>query len=447
MITALQQLQKGIEKAEVCFPVGRVAGVQGGLIHITGLTRSAHIGDRLTLVCRAGKDLVAEVLQIGTSDICALPERSPDGVAIGDRAVLRQMPEFAPDDHWIGRVVDPYGAPLDGKPLLPGAAPVDIMAPPPPAAQRQPLGDRMETGLAVLNTMLPFASGQRLGLFAGSGVGKSRLLAHLARHMQADVVVLALVGERGREVNDFVTRVLGPEGMKRAIVVAATSDQSALTRRRCAWSAMAVAEHFRDQGKSVLFLADSITRFAEAHREIAVAGGEAPALRGFPPSVTPLITGLCERSGPGIVGSGSITAVLSVLVAGSDMDEPLADILRGVLDGHIVLSRDIAERGRFPAIDVGKSVSRSLPDVATEAENAIITDARRLLGAYEQSEVMIKAGLYSEGSDALLDQAVKVWPELDAYFARVEPEGAKASFDRLNLIVRRAGIGRDRAGR
>jgi len=289
----------------------------------------------------------------------------------------------------------------------------------------------------VLNTILPIVQGQRVGLFAGSGVGKSRLLAQLAQSMQADIVVIALIGERGREVNEFVHRVLGPEGMKRAVVVAATSDQSALTRRRCAWASMAVAEHFRDAGNNVLYLADSVTRFAEAHREVAVASGEAPALRGYPPSVTPLITALCERAGPGTSAQGDITAVFSVLVAGSDMDEPIADILRGVLDGHIVLNRDIAERGRFPAIDVGRSVSRSLPDAASDAENELIAQVRKYLGAYEQSEVMIKAGLYAEGADPVLDQAVRLWPELDAFFAKSDFDGTRNSFDRLALILRR----------
>jgi flagellum-specific ATP synthase len=201
---------------------------------------------------------------------------------------------------------------------------------------------------------------------------------------------------------------------------------------------MSVAERFRDLGKNVLFLADSVTRFAEAHREITVSGGEAPALRGYPPSVTPLITALCERAGPGRASQGYITAVFSVLVAGSDMDEPIADILRGVLDGHIVLNREIAERGRFPAIDVGRSVSRSLPDAASDSENTLIQDVRKLLGAYEQSEVMIKAGLYSEGSDPTLDQAVRLWPELDGFFAKPDPTGIQNSFDRLELILRRA---------
>lgn len=438
MTMNLKILKSEIDKAQLSRPVGRVVGVHGGSIRISGLAQDAHIGDHLVLNRDPGTPLAGEVLQIDGDLVYMLPDSAADGVAIGDRAVLHPVPEFAPGDNWIGRVVDPYGRPLDGKPLMPGAGVQNLVAPPPPAVDRRPLGERVATGLSVLNTILPIVQGQRVGLFAGSGVGKSSLLADLARNMQADVVVIALIGERGREVNHFVDRVLGPDGMKRAVVVAATSDQSALTRRRCAWAAMSVAERFRDLGLNVLFLADSVTRFAEAHREIAVSGGEAPALRGYPPSVTPLITALCERAGPGRADQGYITAVFSVLVAGSDMDEPIADILRGVLDGHIVLDREIAERGRFPAIDVGRSVSRSLPSAASDSENAMIQDVRKMLGAYEQSEVMIKAGLYAEGSDPTLDQAIRLWPELDAFFAKPDPTGIRNSFDRLELILRRA---------
>ncbi|MCG7521696.1 FliI/YscN family ATPase [Ruegeria sp. Ofav3-42] len=419
--------------------MGRVVSVARGVIEIEGLQQHARIGDHLTLRRRNAPDLAGEVLHVESDLIHMLPAAAPDGVCLGDRVILNQTPAFAPGMHWLGRVVDPFGKPLDGKPLLSGTQEQDIMRAPPSAVARKPLGARMETGLAMLNTMLPVVQGQRVGLFAGSGVGKSTLLATLAKSMQADAVVVALVGERGREVNEFVEHALGAEGMKRSVVVAATSDQSALARRRCAWSAMSVAEYLRDQGLNVLFLADSVTRFAEAHREIAVAMGEQPSLRGFPPSVTPLIAGLCERAGPGTAEQSDITAVFSVLVAGSDMDEPIADILRGVLDGHIVLSRDIAERGRFPAIDLSRSVSRSLPGAASPEENQMISEARRLVGSYEQSEVMIKAGLYSEGADPLLDQAVRVHDELDAFFAKPETDGVKNSFNRLRLILRRAG--------
>ncbi len=442
MLKSIQALSQELANTRLAAPMGRVSGISGGEIEVSGLEKQARIGDRLVL--RRGKkdDLHGEVLAIASDHIRMLPDTAPERASIGDAVLLFPTPEFAPDDSWIGRLIDPFGEPLDGKPMLRGVDSRDLMASPPKAAARRGLGQRLSTGLSILNTVLPIVTGQRVGLFAGSGVGKSTLMAQLAQNMDADVVVMALIGERGREVNHFVKDVLGPEGMKRAIVVAATSDQSALVRRRCAWAAMTVAEHFRDQGLNVLFMADSITRFAEAHREIAVASGEAPALRGFPPSVTPLITGLCERAGPGGEGQGDITAVFSVLVAGSDMDEPIADILRGVLDGHIVLNREIAERGRFPAIDVSRSVSRSLPAAAAKEENDMILAVRKFLGAYEQSEVMIRAGLYSEGNDLVLDQAVKIWPELDAFFGRAEPDGVKGSFNRLALLLRRAGTGR-----
>ncbi|MFA3919259.1 FliI/YscN family ATPase [Ruegeria hyattellae] len=424
--------------------LGRVKHVGGGTLGITCLSGKARIGDQIKVRRKALTPLAGEVLQINDDEIRMLPDMAPDTVAVGDAAVLIPVPAFAPGSHWLGRVVDPLGRALDGRPLLRGEHTCNLTALPPNAVERKALGERLPTGVTLLNTMLPIVRGQRVGLFAGSGVGKSSLLGTLAKSMQADAVVVALVGERGREVNEFVEHTLGPEAMDRAIVVAATSDMSALMRRRCAWSAMAVAESLRDSGLNVLFLVDSITRFAEAHREIAVATGELPALRGHPPSVTPLITGLCERAGPGKAGQGDITAVFSVLVAGSDMDEPVADILRGVLDGHIVLSREIAERGRFPAIDVSRSVSRSLPGAASEAENAAINEARRLLSTYEQSEVMINAGLYSTGSNPQLDQAVQVWPELDAFFARPESGGITDSFDKLNLILRRSGAGLQR---
>ncbi|WP_424833843.1 FliI/YscN family ATPase [Ruegeria sp.] len=421
--------------------MGRVAGVARGVIEIDGLSDRARIGDHLILRRATGPDITGEVLRVDPNRVHMLPGSTPDGVSLGDTVILEPVAAFAPGMHWLGRVVDPFGQPLDGKPLIAGKAECNLMRAPPPAVARKPMGERLETGLAVLNTMLPVVRGQRVGLFAGSGVGKSTLLATLARAMQADAVVVALVGERGREINDFVETALGPEGMKRSVVVAATSDQSALARRRCAWSAMSVAEYLRDQGLNVLFLADSITRFAEAHREIAVATGESPSLRGYPPSVTPLIANLCERAGPGPADQGDITAVFSVLVAGSDMDEPVADILRGVLDGHIILSRDIAERGRFPAIDLSRSVSRSLPGAATEEQNQMIADARKLVGTYEQSEVMIKAGLYAEGADPLLDQAVRVHDELDAFFGKQESGSIEDSFNHLSLILRRAGSG------
>ena len=406
---------------------GQVSAIQGGVILAGGLDSHASLGDRVVFSMRSGEDLNGEVVALHSSQAAILPEGPMDGLSIGTRVELIFAPSLAPANAWVGRIIDPFGRPLDGRPILAGGDERGFRPAPPPAASRNRLGARLDTGLAVFDTLLPLVRGQRTGLFAGSGVGKSTLLSALAKGVSADVVVIALVGERGRELREFVEETLGEEGMARSVVVAATSDQSPLMRRRCAWAAMTVAEHFRDQGKHVLFLADSITRFAEAHREIALAAGESASYRGFPPSVSQLIMALAERSGPGPQGSGDITAIFSVLVAGSDMEEPVADILRGTLDGHVVLDRGIAERGRYPAVDVLRSVSRSLPQAASAPENVLIARARALLGTYAESELMIRAGLYSQGSDARLDEAVRLYPALDQFFTRQSPH-ARQSF-------------------
>jgi len=446
--TQLEALRARISTMQPDHLVGRVSEIGGTTFHVRGLSRAARLGDRVVLTrCGSGDVLGGEILSMDDRAALVLPDEAPVGVSLGDRVIVTGAGELAPDNSWIGRVIDPFGAPMDARPLMRGARARAIRADPPPPASRRKLGARIETGMAVFNTLLPIVRGQRVGLFAGSGVGKSSLLGHLGRHMQGDVVVFALIGERGRELRDFIDNVLGPEGMKRSVVVAATSDRSPLVRRRCAWTAMTVAEHFRDQGAHVLLLADSVTRFAEAHREVATAAGEMPSLRGFPASTAHMIMSLCERAGPGSAGQGDITALLSVLVAGADMDEPVADILRGVLDGHVVMDRRIAERGRYPAVDLLRSVSRSLPAAATSAENELIARARALLGAYDRSETMIRAGLYAEGSDPELDEAIRAWPDLDAFVAEAEPGSAQASFDRLGLILRRAGNAPARAMR
>ena len=415
---------------------GTVCGIRAGLVRVSGLNANASIGDRVRFSASPG--LGGEIVALAKDIADVLPESQIDGLSIGSEVELVFAPYIAPCDSWIGRIVDPLGRPLDGRPLAHGSEERSFYANAPAAVTRKRLGERLNTGLAVFDTLLPIVRGQRIGLFAGSGVGKSTLLSNLARGVEADIVVIALIGERGRELREFVESVLGPEGMARAVVIAATSDQSPLLRRRCAWAAMAVAEHFRDHGRHVLLLADSITRFAEAHREIALASGESPSYRGFPPSTSHMIMSLAERAGPGPEGTGDITGIFSVLVAGSDMDEPIADILRGVLDGHVVLDRSIAERGRFPAVDVLKSVSRSLPNAATDAENALIGKARAALGAYSESELMIKAGLYATGSDKHLDEAVRLYPALDSFVALSSPDGANASFISLAQALRQA---------
>lgn len=431
MMDVFTPLRAQIGTIPVAASVGRVTEISRGTLRVRGLERLASQGDRVRIGALGG-----EVLQLSSEGMVVLTDGSVEGLMIGSAVELEGAAQIAPDDSWIGRVIDPYGRPLDARPLFRGPLARALQAAAPPAAQRRRLGARLSTGVAVFDTLLPLVRGQRIGLFAGSGVGKSSLLAKFARGVAADVVVIALIGERGRELREFTERVLGPAGMARSVVVAATSDQSALTRRRCAWTAIAVAEHFRDQGLHVLFLADSITRFAEAHREVALAAGESSELRGFPPSLSQAIMGLAERAGPGPQDAGDITAVFSVLVAGSDMEEPVADILRGVLDGHVVMDRRIAERGRFPAIDLLRSVSRSLPEAATAAENALIGEARRLLGAWDRAEMMIQAGLYAKGSDATIDAAMRIWPALDAFLAEDAPfDGVEGSFRRLATVL------------
>jgi len=413
--------------------VGRVARAGPGLVRATGLVEAAALGDGVEIEA-AGGTMRGEIVEIDAAGAGILPEGGGAGLRIGDAVLHRGPGSIAPHDGWIGRIVDGTGAPRDGRPLAPGAVHRPLLAAPPDAVARRGFGPRLATGRAIFDTMLPIVRGQRLGVFAGSGVGKSSLLGALGRGIEADLVVIALVGERGREVREFVERTLGPEGMARAIVVVATSDQPPLARRRALPAAMAVAEHFRDAGRHVLLLADSVTRFAEAHREIALASGESASLRGFPPSIAHAVTALAERAGPGSgadAGSGDITAIFTVLVPGSDMDEPVADILRGVLDGHLVLDRAIAERGRYPAIDVLRSVSRSLPDCATAEENAVIALARRRMAAYAQAELMLQSGLYNAGSDPEIDAARAVWPALDSFVGEAAPDGPGAAFDRL----------------
>jgi flagellum-specific ATP synthase len=424
-----------ISVVRVTSPLGRVAEVARGSVLVVGLGQRAHQGDRVLI---AGT-LAGEVLTLTAKGALVLTEGSAEGLAIGAEVELQGPATLAPDNSWIGRIVDPFGRPMDGKPLLRGSTPRALRAAAPPAASRRRMGKRLSTSVAVFDTLLPLVRGQRIGLFAGSGVGKSSLLAKFARGVEADVVVIALIGERGRELREFVEKVLGPEGMARSVLVTATSDQSALARRRCAKAAMCVAEHFRAQGLHVLFLADSITRFAEAHREVALAAGETAALRGYPPSVAQAIMSLAERAGPGPEGEGDITAVFSVLVAGSDMEETIADILRGVLDGHVVMDRKIAERGRYPAIDLLRSVSRSLPDAASEEENTLIVAARQILGAWDRAEMMVQAGLYAKGSDPMVDRAIRLWPALDGFLAEPAPaEGIEGSFARLAAVLSKA---------
>ncbi|MEO0621510.1 MAG: FliI/YscN family ATPase [Pseudomonadota bacterium] len=400
---------------------GTLMGCDGAVATVAGLAGLARLGDGVEIDSGSGEAVPAEIVAIEGNTVSAMLMAPAEGLVAGGRCYLTALERPRPSDGWLGCVVDAYGRLSDGRPAPQGVDPVSLRRTPPAAAERRGLGARMATGLAITDTALPLCRGQRIGLFAGSGVGKSMLLATLARAVEADVVVVGLIGERGREVGEFVRDKVGAAGMARTVVVAASSDQGALVKRRAAFLTLAVAEHFRDHGRHVVCLFDSVTRFAEAHREIALAAGEAPALRAFPPSTAAEIATLCERAGPGEQAQGDITAVFTVLVAGSDMEEPVADMVRGVLDGHIVLSREIAERGRFPAIDLRRSVSRSAPAAWQANEAELATELRSLVAAQEEAAPMIQAGLYQPGNDAVLDRAVKLWPELDRFVGAQSP--------------------------
>jgi flagellum-specific ATP synthase len=408
---------------------GRVARIEGLLVEVTGAAGAISLGGQVRLADGAGRPVGCEVVGFRDGRALVMPLGALDGITLGARADFDNSPAVIfPSAAWLGRVVDGFGNPSDGKgKLRPGTEPYPLKANPPPAASRARVGGKLDLGVRAMNAFTTCCQGQRLGIFSGSGVGKSTLLAMLARNSDADAIVIALVGERGREVKEFVEDDLGPDGLARSVVVAATSDEPPLVRRQAAYVAMAVAEQLRDQGLNVLLLMDSVTRFAMAQREVGLSAGEPPASKGYTPTVFAELPRLLERAGPGLQGrGGSITALFTVLVEGDDHNEPVADAVRGILDGHIVLERNIAERGRFPAINVLKSVSRAMPGCNSEKEQALVLKARAPLAIYEDMAELIRLGAYKSGTNAEVDRAIKVYPLLEAFLAQKKDE--RASF-------------------
>jgi flagellum-specific ATP synthase len=411
---------------------GVVTAVDGQKVQIAGLSRLVRLGDRLTISRKNRRPLIVETLGVDRKKIVGYAFETTSGIKAGDRAELTpRVANARPCEGWLGQILNWRGETLDGSATSQGARSIPTNTVAPPAALRRPVGSRLATGMAAFDTFLPICRGQRIGVFAGSGVGKSSLLTELAAGVEADICVIALIGERGREVRSLAEALERAGVFRKAVIVASTSDESALARREGARLALTVAEHFRADGKHVLLVVDSLTRFAEAHREVALANGEPPSLHAYPPSTVTALASLVERAGPGIEEEGDITAVFSVLVSGSDMDEPVADMVRGLLDGHVVLDRSIAERGRYPAINIRRSVSRSLPQAASDEENALLLEARKLIAAYENAELAIQSGLYTAGSDPVIDRAMKIWPRLDAFISSGRMEGLEESFTRL----------------
>ncbi|MBI4969248.1 MAG: flagellar protein export ATPase FliI [Rhodospirillales bacterium] len=404
---------------------GKVTAVQGMLVEIGGVQGNLSVGDRCLIKARGERQVIGEVVGFRDGRGLVMPFQPLDGVGLGSRVEVANAEAILyPDDTWLGRVINAMGEPIDGKGPLPGGdTPFPIHNRPPPAHSRQRVAGKIDLGIRAINTFLTCCRGQRMGIFAGSGVGKSSVLSMMARHTSADVSVIGLVGERGREAREFIEDDLGPEGMKRAVIVVATSDESPLMRRQAAYVTLTVAEYFRNAGRDVLCLMDSVTRFAMAQREISLSAGEPPASKGYTPSVFAELPKLLERAGPGAPGQGSITGLFTVLVEGDDHNEPVADAVRAILDGHIVLDRAIAERGRYPSVNILRSVSRTMPACNSDEENAVVGRARRLIAVYEDMAELIRLGAYRRGSDPQVDEAIKYYPAIDAFLTQTKKEG------------------------
>jgi flagellum-specific ATP synthase len=404
---------------------GRVTAVLGMLLEIGGVPESLAVGGRCEIVGRYGNRLPCEVVGFRNSRALLMPFGSIDGIGLGCKAeVANSAPVVYPHAGWLGRVVNALAEPIDGKgPLPQGRAAYPLRNQPPPAHTRQRVQGKVDLGVRAINTFLTCCRGQRMGIFAGSGVGKSILLSMMARYTAADVTVIGLIGERGREVQEFLEDDLGPEGLARSVVVVATSDESPLMRRQAAYLTLSTAEFFRDLDKDVLCLMDSVTRFAMAQREIGLSAGEPPASKGYTPTVFAELPRLLERAGPGR-NRGSITGLFTVLVEGDDHNEPIADAVRGILDGHIVLERAIAERGRYPAINILRSISRTMPGCNNEDESALVARARGYLATYEDMAELIRLGAYRKGSDAKVDEAIAYYPAIEQFLTQKKGERA-----------------------
>ena len=417
---------------------GRVVGVRGLMIEVAGPIHTMSIGARVVIETGNSRNIPCEVVGFSGANALLMPFAALEGVRRGCRAVVTAVAAAVrPSPAWLGRVVNAMGEPLDGKGALPpGPSPYPFRNPPPPAHARARVGAPLDLGVRALNTFITCCRGQRMGIFSGSGVGKSVLLSMLARNVSADVSVIGLIGERGREVQEFLQDDLGVEGLKRSVVVVSTSDEPALMRRQAGYLTLAIAEYFRDLGQDVLVLMDSITRFAVAQREIGLSAGEPPTAKGYTPTVFTELPRLLERAGPG-VGAGTITGMFSVLVEGDDHNEPVADAVRAILDGHVVMERAIAERGRYPAINVLKSVSRTMPRAADPAYLAAINRARQVMATYADMEELIRLGAYRPGSSAEVDEAIRLHGPLEAFLAQNKDDATNLGqgYQRLEQIV------------
>jgi flagellum-specific ATP synthase len=420
---------------------GRVVGVRGLMVEVAGPIHAMSVGSRVIIETGRDRHIPCEVVGFTGSNALLMPFAPLEGVRRGCKALVTSVaPAVRPSVAWLGRVVNAMGEPIDGKgPILFGPSPYPFRSAPPPAHSRQRVGAPLDLGVRALNTFLTCCRGQRMGIFAGSGVGKSVLLSMLARNVSADVSVIGLIGERGREVQEFLQDDLGEAGLARSVVVVSTSDEPALMRRQAAYLTLSIAEYFRDEAKDVLVMMDSVTRFAMAQREIGLSAGEPPTAKGYTPTVFTELPRLLERAGPGI-DKGTITGIFTVLVDGDDHNEPIADAVRSILDGHIVMERSIAERGRYPAINVLKSVSRTMPRACDPAFLGVIRRARAIMATYADMEELIRLGAYRAGSSAEVDEAIGLNQPLEGFLGQGKDEATRLAdgYRMLEEILRSA---------
>ncbi|MBF0224204.1 MAG: FliI/YscN family ATPase [Desulfobacterales bacterium] len=394
--------------------------LEGKIVKIVGLIAEGEcmgmgIGSLCMIEKENGSTIMSEVVGFNEDRVLLMPYGDTRGIKPGTKIwLIDKMPKAFVGDNFLGRVVDGMGNPIDDLgPIIPSAQ-YNLYGKPINPLQRESITELMDVGVAAINIMIPLGKGQRIAIMAGSGVGKSILMGMMTKHTSADITVIGLVGERGREVNDFIQENLGKEGLKRSVVVAATSDSPPLVRMRGAYLATSIAEYFRDQGKDVLLIIDSITRFAMSSRDVGLAAGEPPTSRGYTPSFFAQIPVLLERAG-NVKGKGSITGIYTVLVEGDDLNDPVGDTVRSIVDGHIVLSRKLANKGHYPAIEVLESVSRVMRDVSTMEHLKIREKAIDVLATYREAEDMIAIGAYTKGSDPKIDYARKIIPELNKF--------------------------------
>jgi flagellum-specific ATP synthase len=431
---ALERLLAAVARIDSATHWGRVVALSPMFATVAGPVDRMVLNGRLVIEAGHG-DIPCEIVGFQSGHACAMPLKPFDAVRPGQRVrVETASAGVSPHRGWLGRVINALGEPIDGRgPLPQGDVFQTLRAAPPAAHLRRRVGAPLQTGVRAIDSFTTCCEGQRLGIFAGSGVGKSVLMAMLARHSQCDVSVIGLIGERGREVREFLEDDLGPEGLARSVVVVATSDETALMRRQAALLTLTLAEYFRAQRAHVLCMMDSVTRFAMAQREIGLAIGEPPTSKGYTPSVFAELPQLLERAGPGAEGEGTITGLFSVLVDGDDHNEPVADAVRGILDGHLVMERAIAERGRFPAINILKSISRTMPRATPEEWRGLIRSARGAMATYADMEELIRLGAYRAGASADVDRAIRLMPQLDSFLAQGKEESTSMGDGYLRL--------------